>query len=61
MTSPGQMFVYVLVVIAYVFPMTKIIMRAGFRPLLSLLLFIPVVNILTLYYFAFTRWPNQDK
>ncbi|TDX17039.1 hypothetical protein EDF88_3076 [Buttiauxella sp. BIGb0552] len=61
MISLGQMFIYVLVIIAYMFPMTKIVMRTGFSPLFSLLLLVPVVNILALYYLAFARWPNQDE
>lgn len=61
MISLGQMFIYALVIIAYMFPMTKIVMRTGFSPLFSLLLLVPVVNILALYYLAFARWPNQDE
>jgi hypothetical protein len=42
-------------------PYWQIFKKAGFSPWLSLLTFIPVVGLFTLYYVAFTRWPNQNS
>ena len=45
-------------------PYWKIFSKAGFSPALSLLMVIPFVNIIMLYYFAFSEWPalkNNQK
>jgi hypothetical protein len=43
--------------IIYVIPAWIILKKAGFNPLISLFVLIPVLNIVLLYYFAFTPWP----
>jgi uncharacterized protein (DUF983 family) len=40
-------------------PFWQIFKKAGFSPWLSLLTFIPVVGLFTLYYVAFARWPER--
>jgi hypothetical protein len=42
-------------------PFWRIFKKAGFSPWLSLLTFVPVVGLFTLYYVAFTRWPDQNS
>jgi hypothetical protein len=45
-------------------PFWFIFAKAGFSRWLSLLMVIPVVNLITLYIFAFSAWPNlreKDK
>jgi len=42
-----------------IIPFWRICERAGLSPWLSLLLLIPLVNILFVYYVAFTEWPAQ--
>jgi len=42
-------------------PFWQIFKKAGFSPWLSLLTFIPVVGLFTIYYVAFTRWPEKPK
>jgi hypothetical protein len=47
-----------------VVPFWFIFAKAGFSRWLSLLMVIPVVNLITLYIFAFSAWPNlreKDK
>jgi len=39
-----------------VIPMWKIFSKAGFSGWLALLLFIPLVNLVVLYYVAFSNW-----
>jgi hypothetical protein len=46
----------ILVVIAAILPMYKIFTRAGFSGFLVVLLFVPLVNLIVLYYVAFSKW-----
>ena len=45
--------------IVAIIPFWRICLRAGLSPWLSLLLFIPLVNIIFVYYVAFAEWPSQ--
>jgi hypothetical protein len=47
----------VLVGVIAVLPFWKICQKAGFTPVLSLLMLIPFINLITIYYIAFTEWP----
>ena len=40
-----------------VVPYWSIFKKAGFDPATSLLMLIPIVNFVMLYYLAFTEWP----
>ncbi len=40
-----------------VLPFWKILGRAGFPPWLSLLMIVPVLNIIMIYFVAFAEWP----
>lgn len=40
-----------------IFPHWKIFSRAGYSGALSLLLFVPLVNLIVLLWFAFSDWP----
>jgi len=56
----GGMFLsYVVVAVLIVIPFWKIFERAGFSPVLSLLMLIPLVNICMIYFLAFSKWPKQ--
>ena len=39
-------------------PYWRIFGKAGFSPLLSLLMLLPIVNIVMLYVLAFSDWPS---
>jgi hypothetical protein len=39
-----------------IIPFWQIFKKAGFSPWFSVLMAIPVLNIVVLYFFAFTRW-----
>ncbi len=39
----------------------KILVKAGFNGKLILLLLLPVVNVLSIWLFAFSEWPNLPK
>jgi hypothetical protein len=44
-----------------VVPFWRIATRAGHPGWYSLVAVIPVVNLIALYLFAFTRWPAEDR
>jgi len=46
-------------VVVFIIPAWRIVQKAGFHGALSLLWFIPVVNIVMLWVFAFVRWPHE--
>ena len=39
-----------------ILPYWKIFGKAGFPPAISLLMFVPLANLIVLYYVAFTDW-----
>ncbi len=45
--------------ILMVIPAWKIVSKAGYNGAWALLLFIPLVNIIMLYVFAFNVWPTE--
>jgi hypothetical protein len=50
-----------LILIILVFPAWRIVSRTGRGGWLCLLIFIPLVNIVALWIFAFVRWPAIDR
>lgn len=46
-------------VVVIVLPFWKIFSKAGFSGWLSLLLLLPLVNLVVLYVVAFVRWPAR--
>ena len=59
-TTFYTMFVPVLVVVViFVIPVAQIIHKAGYSRLWLLIWLVPIVNIVMLWVFAFSRWPNQ--
>ena len=53
---PFLMFSVVAVWALVLIPFWQIFKKAGFTPALSLLMILPVVNVITLYVVAFSRW-----
>ncbi len=51
-------FGWVVAVIAII-PFWKICTRIGHSPWLSLLMVVPLANLIFLYWLAFSAWPNQ--
>jgi hypothetical protein len=39
----------------------RILEKAGFNPLWAFVLVIPVVNVIMIWVFAFTKWPAFEK
>jgi hypothetical protein len=48
---------FVIMAVLAIWPIWRIVGRAGYRGAWSPLLFVPIVNIILLYVFAFARWP----
>lgn len=42
-----------------VIPAWRIVAKAGYHGAWSLLIFVPLVNIIMLYVFAFNQWPTE--
>jgi len=50
-----------LYVVVLVVPVAKVLRRAGFSGWWSVLIFVPVVNFIVLWIFAFMRWPIDER
>jgi hypothetical protein len=50
---------WLIVTIIAVVPIWQICKRVGYSPWLSLLMLIPLVNLIFIYYLAFSQWPSQ--
>lgn len=46
-----------LIIVAIIAPFWRIFSKAGYSPWLSLLLVLPLVNLVMLYFLAFSAWP----
>ena len=44
-----------------VLPLWKIVEKSGFHPAFSLLVFVPLLNFVMLYAFAFAEWPSLKR
>jgi uncharacterized RDD family membrane protein YckC len=49
-----------LIIPLFILPYWKIFSKAGFSGWLSLLMFIPLANLIVLYYIAFSNWKTQQ-
>jgi hypothetical protein len=48
-------------VAAMLYPTGRILRRLGFSPLWSILMFLPLINVIALWLLAFSEWPaNRD-
>jgi hypothetical protein len=52
-------FIFVFWIGVFAIPMWRIAVKAGFPGPVSLLMYIPVLNIILLWVFAFVRWPVE--
>lgn len=54
-------FIAIISTAIYIIPMWKIFSRTGMSGALSLLMLIPLVNIIMLYYLGFGSWPVEEE
>lgn len=59
--SIAHWFIVLLWAAIFIVPAWRIVSRAGFPGALSLLLLIPIVNLVIIWVFAFVRWPVMDR
>ncbi len=53
--------VVALLAVVFAFLFSRIVTKAGFPPLLAILMLIPVANLIFLWWFAFAEWPKFPK
>lgn len=51
----------IIALVIVVLPFWKIFSKAGFSGWLSLLMFIPLANLIMIWYLAFAKWPALDS
>lgn len=54
-------FVALIVLFLLIWPLWRIVGRTGHTPLLSLLFFVPIANVILVWYLAFGRWPALER
>jgi hypothetical protein len=55
--SPWYLVLLALLLFLWVFPLWRIIGKAGYPPVLSLFAIFPAVGLILLWWLAFARWP----
>jgi uncharacterized membrane protein YhaH (DUF805 family) len=50
--------VVIVILVVYLVPIIKILNKAGYSGWWCLLFFVPLVNLIMLWVFAFADWPN---
>lgn len=59
--GPGGVLLVIVWAIVLVVPFWRISTKAGFSGWLSLLVVIPLVNLVYVYFLAFARWPALER
>lgn len=57
MNGFGSGFMLLVYLVLIVIPMAKIVGRTGYNRWWTVLAFIPLVNLIALWFFAFSQWP----
>ncbi len=57
----GHVLMMLLWMVIIVAPFWRISTKAGYSGWLSLLILIPLANVLFLYFLAFSNWPSQRR
>ena len=59
--APFHLFILLFVFAVFIVPFWQILKKAGFPPPLSLLLWVPLIGLLVLYYVAFSDWKSVEN
>ena len=59
--GPFGLIMCLIIGVLIILPFWFIFSKAGYSKWLSLLMVVPIVNIVMLYYLAFSTWPNQRE
>jgi uncharacterized membrane protein YhaH (DUF805 family) len=54
-------FTWIIFAVIAVVPFWRLCARVGYSPWLSLLILVPLVNIIFIYFLAFSEWPSQKS
>jgi len=57
----GQLIFLLIWIAVIIVPFWKIFSKAGFSGWLSLLMLLPLVNLIMLYFLAFAKWPSTGR
>ena len=49
---------FLVMIVVVIYPVGRILTRIGFSPLWSVVMFIPLVNLIALWLLAFADWPD---
>jgi len=49
------------IVIIYLIPLTQVLKRTGYSRAWVLIMFVPLINIIAMWFFAFMPWPALTK
>ena len=60
MSAMGPLMMLVMAAVMVV-PFWFIFSKAGYSKWLSLLMVVPIVNVILLYFLAFSKWPNPGN
>jgi hypothetical protein len=55
----GHWIFFIVMVVLVLYPVGRILGRVGFSPFWSLLVFVPIVNLIALWVFAFGEWDTR--
>jgi len=55
------LFMWLIMAVLIILPFWFIFSKAGYSGWLSLLMVVPIINIVTLYFLAFSTWPSQRE
>ena len=58
--GPVHWFAFVVLVAFAIYPIGTILRRIGFSPLWSVLVFVPIVNVLAIWILALVDWPKHQ-
>jgi hypothetical protein len=61
MASTGGPEYFILLILIFVIPFWQIIKKSGRPGVWALVAFVPLVNLVLLYVFAFSEWPIQRQ
>lgn len=59
--GPFGLIMCLIIVVLIILPFWFIFSKAGYSKWLSLLIAVPIVNIVMLYFLAFSTWPSQRE
>lgn len=56
-----SLFISLAILLVLMWPYVKIVQKAGYSGWHVLWMFLPIVNLVMLFVFAFSRWPIEEK